>query len=50
MRIGSTKPFKVVDARGKVRRIKPRPLNLVAAKIAAARLPLRYLPARRRSF
>jgi len=44
VRIGSSKPFKVVDARGKVRRFNPRTLNLVAAKIAAARLPLRYVP------
>ena len=42
--IGSTKPFKVVDARGKVRRLKPGTQNLVAAKIAQLRLPLRYVP------
>ena len=43
VRIGSTKPFKVVDARGKVRRLKPGgQLDLAAGKIAAARLPLRY--------
>jgi stage II sporulation protein D len=44
VKLGSSKPFKVVDARGKVRRLKPRELNLAAAKIAAARLPLRYEP------
>lgn len=44
VRIGSARPFRVVDARGKVRRFTPRTLNLVAAKIAAARLPLRYEP------
>jgi stage II sporulation protein D len=44
VRIGSTKPFRVVDARGKVRRFTPRLLNLAAGKIAAARLPLRYEP------
>lgn len=43
-RIGSTKPFKVIDARGTVRRFTPRMLNLVGKKIAAARLPLRYEP------
>ena len=42
--ISSTKPYKVVDARGKVRRIKPGTQNVVAGKIAAARLPLRYVP------
>lgn len=44
VRIGSTKPFRVVDARGKVRRHTPRMLDLAAGKIAAARLPLRYEP------
>jgi len=42
--IGSTKPFKVIDARGKVRRFTPRMLDLAAKKISAARLPLRYEP------
>ncbi|MDQ3067723.1 MAG: SpoIID/LytB domain-containing protein [Actinomycetota bacterium] len=42
VRIGSSKPFKVVDALGKVRRHKPGTLNVAAGKIAAARLPLRY--------
>lgn len=44
VKIGSTKPFRVVDARGKVRRFTPRTLALAAGKIAAARLPLRYEP------
>ena len=42
--ISSTKPFKVVDARGKVRKLKPGKQKLVAGKLAAARLPLRYVP------
>jgi stage II sporulation protein D len=41
--ISSTKPFKVVDARGKTRRLVPGPQGLVARKLAAARLPLRYV-------
>ena len=41
--IGSPKPFKVVDARGKT--LKRRgTVDVVAAKIAAARLPLRFEP------
>ena len=44
VRIGSTKPFRVVDARGKLRRLKPGAQNLVARKLAALRLPLRYEP------
>ena len=41
--IGSPKPFKVVDARGKT--LKRRGIvRVVAAKIAAARLPLRFEP------
>lgn len=42
--VSSTKPFKLVDARGKVRRLKPGNQKLVAGKLAAARLPLRYVP------
>ena len=44
VKISSAKPFKVVDARGKVRRLKPGTRRLVAGRIAAARLPLRYVP------
>jgi stage II sporulation protein D len=44
VRIGSTKPFRVVDARGKVRKLKPGPQRVVAVKIAQLRFPLRYLP------
>jgi stage II sporulation protein D len=44
VRIGSTKPFRVVDARGKLRRLKPGTQNVVARKLAALRLPLRYEP------
>ena len=42
--IGSTKPFRVVDARGKVRKLKPGVQNLVAGKLAKLRFPLRYEP------
>jgi stage II sporulation protein D len=42
--ISSTKPFKVVDARGKVRKLKPGTQNLVAAKLKKLRLPLRFVP------
>ncbi len=41
--ISSTKPFKVVDARGKARKLKPGTQNLVAAKLKKVRLPLRYV-------
>jgi stage II sporulation protein D len=44
VQIGSTKPFKVVDARGKVRKLKAGKQNLVAAKLQRLRLPLRYVP------
>ena len=44
VRIGSTKPFMVVDARGKVRRLKPGTQNVVAAKLAQLRSPLRFVP------
>jgi stage II sporulation protein D len=43
-KIGSTKPFKVVDARGKVRKLKPGVQNLVAARVGKLRPPLRYVP------
>ena len=47
-------PFSVVDARGKVRKLKPGAQKLVAAKLAQLRSPLRFVagrgaaPARRR--
>ena len=44
VQISSTKPFKVVDARGKVRKLKAGTQNLVAAKLKPLRLPLRYVP------
>ena len=44
VQISSTKPFKVVDARGKVRKLKAGKQNLVAAKLQRLRLPLRYVP------
>ena len=44
VRIGSTKPFRVVDARGKARILKPGAQRLVAGKLAKARFPLRYEP------
>ena len=43
VQIRSTKPFKVVDARGKVRKLKAGTQNLVAAKLKTLRLPLRYV-------
>ena len=43
VQIGSTKPFKVVDARGKARKLKPGTQNLVAAKLKELRLPLRFV-------
>ena len=43
-RIGSSKPFRVVDARGKVRKLKPGAQKLMAGKIAKLRFPLRYEP------
>ena len=42
--IASTKPFRVVDARGKVRTLKPGAQKLVAARLAKLRFPLRYEP------
>jgi stage II sporulation protein D len=44
VRIGSTKPFRVVDARGKVRKLKPGVQKLAAIKAAKLRFPLRYEP------
>jgi stage II sporulation protein D len=44
IQISSTKPFKVVDARGKVRKLTPGTQNLAAAKLKKLRLPLRYVP------
>jgi stage II sporulation protein D len=44
VKIGSTKGFKVVDARGKKKALKPGTQNVRAGKIAAARLPLRFEP------
>ena len=41
--IGSSKPFKVVDARGKVRKLRGTQ-NVVAARIAKLRSPLRFVP------
>ena len=43
VQISSTKPFKVVDARGNARKLKPGTQNLVAAKLKELRLPLRYV-------
>ena len=43
-KISSKKPFKVVDARGKARTLKPGRQNLVAGKLGKLRLPLRYEP------
>jgi stage II sporulation protein D len=42
--ISSAKPFRVVDARGKARRLKPGPQNLVAARLSRRRAPLRFQP------
>jgi len=44
VKIGSSKPFKVVDARGKVRKLKPGTQNVPAAKLAQLRSPLRFVP------
>jgi stage II sporulation protein D len=44
VRISSSKPFKVVDARGKVRKLKRGPQNVVATKLARLRSPLRFVP------
>ncbi len=44
VKIGSTKPFRVVDARGKVRKLKPGTRTLAATGLAKLRFPLRYEP------
>ena len=44
VKISSAKPFKVVDARGKVRRLQAGTQNVVAAKLAPLRSPLRFVP------
>lgn len=44
VKISSAKPFKVVDARGKVRRLKAGTQNVAAAKLAPLRSPLRFVP------
>ncbi len=44
VKIGSTKPFRVVDARGKKRTLKPGVQKLVAGKLAKLRFPVRYEP------
>jgi stage II sporulation protein D len=42
--ISSARPFRVVDARGKARRLKPGPQHLVAARLSRLRSPLRFQP------
>jgi stage II sporulation protein D len=42
--LASTKPFRVVDARGKVRKLKPGVQRLAGGKLAKLRFPLRYEP------
>ena len=44
VKISSAKPFKVVDARGKVRRLKAGTQSVAAAKLAPLRSPLRFVP------
>jgi stage II sporulation protein D len=44
VRIVSSKPFKVVDARGKVRKLKGGRQNVFAKKLAPLRSPLRFVP------
>ena len=44
VKISSSKPFKLVDARGKVRKLKPGTQNVAAAKLARLRSPLRFVP------
>jgi len=44
VRIASSKPFKVVDGRGKVRKLKGGGQNVVAKKLAPLRSPLRFVP------
>ncbi len=44
VKVGSSKPFRVVDARGRVRKLKPGTRKLGAAGLAKLRFPLRYEP------
>jgi stage II sporulation protein D len=44
VKIGSSKPFRVVDARGKKRTLKPGVQKLVVGKLAKLRFPVRYEP------
>jgi stage II sporulation protein D len=44
VRISSSKPFRVVDARGKSRRLKPGTQNVAAARLARLHPPLRFRP------
>ncbi|MGZ8781873.1 MAG: SpoIID/LytB domain-containing protein [Gaiellaceae bacterium] len=44
VKIGSSKPYRIVDARGKVRKVKPGTQNVVAARLANLRSPLRFVP------
>ena len=44
VKVSSAKPFKVVDARGKVRRLKAGTQNVAARKLGALRSPLRFVP------
>ena len=41
--VSSSKPFKVVDARGKVRKLRPGRQRVVASKLARMRSPLRFV-------
>ena len=42
--VSSSKPFKVVDARGKVKKLKPGRQRVVAGRVALLRSPLRFVP------
>ncbi|HUQ22402.1 MAG TPA: SpoIID/LytB domain-containing protein [Gaiellaceae bacterium] len=44
VRLGSARPFRVVDARGKVRKLKPGARKLEARGLAKLRFPLRFEP------
>jgi len=44
VRVASSKPFKVVDARGKVRKLKGGRQNVFAKKLAPLRSPLLFVP------
>ena len=44
VKIGSSKPFRVVDARGKVRKLRAGTQNVLAARLAPLRSPLRFVP------